>query len=315
LKAYIAKHGGPRAFLQRSVVGEEEEEDEEGPYHSSNSESSDTTNTTLGRNGPVGGGSVLLVAPVQLPPIPPFTYNDKTTRGLLTKLGFDPDDLNKRRWNGWIPMNYFSISGNVMMIRYLVAHGADWRKVDSNGYFPMLAAAAGGHLEIMQLLSHCGGAHEDIRKVINGKSPLFVALDRWHLNFNVVYWLILIGALAPRNDVDVGGIDDATMRRDLRQEASDWSYDHRETVLAWAQTSVANHDNDVQLLFTGMIASSKQTASPLEIFNGNSGILKLIADYGVTGSPQQLRTLRQLIDRLPAFIDDTPFVPRNVPRA
>ena len=124
-------------------------------------------------------------------------------------------------------------------------------------------------------------------------------------------WLIPNGALAPRNDVAGGGIDDMIMRRDLRPYGSDWNYwdhDERETVLAWAQTSVANHDHAVQSLFTGMIASSKRTASPLAILNGNSGILKLIADYGVTGYPQQLRTLRQLIELLPAFIDDTPFV-------
>ena len=48
-------------------------------------------------------------------------------------------------------------------------------------------------------------------------------------------------------------------------------------------------------------------SSPLVIFKGKSGILELIAHY-IAGTPQQLRTLRQLVDRLPALIADVPFV-------
>jgi len=40
---------------------------------------------------------------------------------------------------------------------------------------------------------------------------------------------------------------------------------------------------------------------------GKSGILEVIAHY-VAGTPQQRHTLRQLMDRLPAFIADEPFV-------
>ena len=289
-KTYIAKQGGPRAFLQRSVIG---------------------TSTTLGRNGPVGGGAFLLAAPVQLPPIPPFTYNDKNTRGLLTKLGFDPDNLNKRNEQLWNPICYFSAKGNITMVRYLITRDADCRQTNQYGCFPMYQAACNGHLDVMQLLFHESGTPEDIRKVARGDySPMYIALVRGH--FNVVYWLILIGALAPRNDVDGGGIDDATMRRDLRQdqENDDWSYDHRETVLTWAQTSVANHDNVVKVLLTGMILRSNQTLSPLVVFKGTSGILELIADY-VAGTKHQLRTLRQLIDRLLDFIAEVPFVDRH----
>ena len=41
-------------------------------------------------------------------------------------------------------------------------------------------------------------------------------------------------------------------------------------------------------------------------FNGKYGILELITHY-VAGTQQQLRTLRQLMDRLPALIADVPL--------
>ena len=85
-------------------------------------------------------------------------------------------------------------------------------------------------MEILTLLSQVGGAHEDIRKVIrNGLSPLHVAL--WNGHTEVVHWLILNGALAPRNDVDGGGIDDAIMRKDFWRHTK-WDEDKRLTVLS-----------------------------------------------------------------------------------
>ena len=235
-------------------------------------------------------------------------------RALLEEKGFDLDDVNKRcdiRGFGPVtPMIYFCWKGNVAMCRYLIARGADCRKANRYGSFPLFWAARYGHLEIIKLLSHDGGARDDIQKQTGlGYSPLRIAFVADH--FPVVQWLIRNGALAFR-DGD-GGIDDEIMRRDLSPTLIDgapieWDSDKREPVLAGAREAVTTHDNAVQLLFTRMIASSKQRASPLAIFDGTSGILKVIADYGVTGSPQQLRTLRQLTELLPAFINDTPFV-------
>ena len=162
--------------------------------------------------------------------------------------------------------------------------------------------------------------HEDIRKVNReGWSPLRVALHNGH--FHVVHWLIRNGALAPLGDANDGGIDDAIMRIDLRQEIGDhWQEDKRLTVLAWAQTSVAAYEN-VNVFLTGTLVSAssssvcatrshkrrKVSPSPLVIFNGKSGILELIAHYSAE-TPQQLRTRRQLVNLLPAFIADVPFV-------
>ena len=220
------------------------------------------------------------------------------------------------------------------MVRYLIARGADCRKVDAKGISPLFVAAALGHLEIIKLLYHDGGAHEDIRRVTtDGTSPLRIALAAGH--FHVWEWLILKRALSPRND---GVLDETTLRNDLSptqrmlfgdpsSEPSIVDPNLRFTVLAWAQDAVETHDTIVKVLLTGTIVptslfrrhpnnpyatrSNKRrktsSSSPLVMLKGKAGILELIAHY-VAGTPQQLRPLRQLLMQLPAFITDVPFV-------
>ena len=243
-------------------------------------------------------------------------YN-KTARALLEKKGFDLDDVNKicdiTGYGSVTPMLYFCRWGKIKMCRYLLSRGADCRKRDRHRFFPMFWAAIKGHLEICMWLLHHGGAQEDIRIVTgNGDTPLRAAFDNGH--YHVVYWLILNGALAPlRDDVDGGGIDDAIMRRDLRQQfreegGDEWQDDKRLPILLWAQDAVATYDNVVQLLVTGTIVrSNNEESSLLVTFKGTSGILELIARF-VAGTQQQLRTRRQVLDHLSNFIDDTPFV-------
>ena len=254
---------------------------------------------------------------------------DRTGRALLKKTGFDPENISKvfRVRLSWspTPLMYFIKQGNLKMVRYLITiRSADCRKVDKDGIFPLFSAAAYGHLEIVQFLYHECGAHNDIRKQNTGGnfSPLRIALIRGL--FNIVYWLIRNGALSsPRDDVAGGGIDDMVMRRDLRQ-CIFWKDDIRLPILAWVRDAVATHDN-VKVFLTGTIVSTslfrrhpknpyvtrskkpKVAPSPLVLLKGKSGILELIAHY-VAGTPQQRRTLRQLMDRLPVFIADVPFV-------
>ena len=261
---------------------------------------------------------------------------DRTARALLKRIGFDPDDINKEyRIAGWAatPLIFFSAVGDLQMCRYLFfRRGADCRKTESvHGSFPLYWAAGMGHLQIVQFLYHRGSAHQNITGKPHKKdsSPLRKALHANH--FHVVQWLIRNGALALSNDVD-GVINDATMRNDLRpskhRTRRKWDYDKRLPILAWAQDAIAILDN-VQLFLTGTILSApyfrrhpnnpyatrsnhkrmrvSPTSSPLVMLKGKSGILELIAHF-VAGTPQQLRTLRQLIDRLPAFIADVPFV-------
>lgn len=243
--------------------------------------------------------------------------NDKTARALLTKDGFDSDDVNKKDSEGWTPIQHYCCRGNLKMCRYLFSRGANCRNLNIYGWFPMFAAAANGHLKIVQWLYHVVGAHEDIRRIVtrSGFSPLRIALEGQH--FDVAKWLILIGALAPHDDIDGGGIDDMVMRRDFRQRHI-WRGDTRLPILSWAQDAVTTHDNvshNVTLFLTGTIhrrpkkqmkVSLSSCSSPLMQFNGKYGILELITHY-VAGTQQQLRTLRQLMDRLPALIADVPL--------
>ena len=61
----------------------------------------------------------------------------------------------------------------------------------------------------------------------------------------------------------------------------------------WARDVVTTHDNVVKL--------------PLPLAKGKSDILELIAQY-VAGTPSQIRTLRQLLNHLPALISEESFV-------
>ena len=241
--------------------------------------------------------------------------DDKTARALLKEKGFDPDVAHKKRINGWsvTPIIYFCYHGNFKMVRYLLSRGADCRKADIYGHFPMFAAAINGHLEIIQFLSHECGAQDDIRKVTGlrfGHSPLHVALFNDH--FDVIQWLILNGALSsPDDDVNGGGIDDAILRRDLRQEDDDnWDHDRRLNVLSWARNAVIIY-NDIQLLLKGALvvpSSSSSSSSPLAKFNGASEIFEIVAEYAGCPTAHELRIFRQLIDLLSTFIEEEPFI-------
>ena len=253
-----------------------------------------------------------------------------TLLALLKKKGFDPDEVNKACrvpccGSLWLtPLCHFSAKGNIIMCRYLLSRGADCSKTDRMGRSPMHWAALYSHFEIVQLLYHDAGAHEDIRRLdMFGCSTLFLALHK--VDFEIVYWLIRKQALSTHDDGNGGGIDDAIMRRDLRQSRI-WEDDQRLTVLSWARDVITTHDTVKVLLITGTIVPTslfrrhpnnpyatrsnkrrKTSSSPLVMLKGKAGILELIAHY-VAGTPQELRPLRQLLTQLPAFIADVPFV-------
>ena len=176
---------------------------------------------------------------------------------LLKEKGFDPDDSNKAccvTGGGsplWTPMNYFCCEGNLPMCRYLLSQGADFRKRDRLGLYPMWWAVVRGHLDVIKWLYHDAGAHEDIRNTVV-YSPLCHAL-RYNY-FEMAKWLIRKGALAPQDDVNGGDIDDAIMRRDLRsQEIDHWKHDKRLTVLSWVREAITTQDTVKLLLITGTI--------------------------------------------------------------
>ena len=72
------------------------------------------------------------------------------------------------------------------MCRYLLrSRGADGRKADTEGYFPILLAVIYGHLELLQWLYSDGGAHEDIRR----PSSMFGLRHRNRVKHLSYYWI------------------------------------------------------------------------------------------------------------------------------
>ena len=230
----------------------------------------------------------------------PTTETDNTTaRALLTKQGFNPNDLNKKdNKTGYTPLIYFIINGDVTMVRYLIfIRGADWRETDMTGRFPLYWAAMAGHLEIIKFLCHECGAHEDVRRVCNGgTSPLEEAFYYGH--FRIVPWLILNGALtSPLRRRTSSRIHTYSMRRALLPNRY-WDYDNRLRLVAWAEGAVATHD---QFQLSSFI--------PLVELGGNSDVLEIIAGYCGYRKRRELRIIRKLLHLLLAFIKDVPFVP------
>ena len=215
---------------------------------------------------------------------------DKTARALLTEDGYDPEDLNKvDNMYGYTSLIYYSRTGNVTMVRYLILRDADGQTTDRDGCPPMQWAAANGHVEILKLLSLF--AHEDIVKPTrNGDTPVRIAFLNDH--FEVVYWLLRNGALAPtptRFDWDGGRIHDLTMRTDLLPTYGTHGKggdDKRRTVLSWARKTVATKES-AKVYFTTEATVFSRTLELLE---------------------QTLQTLRPLIRLLSAFIAEVPFV-------
>ena len=256
-------------------------------------------------------------------------------QALLTKIGFDPDHINKKcrvkgRYGYWTvtPMCHFSWEGNFNMCRYLISRGADCRKEGPGGSSPMHMAAANGHLKIVQFLYHDGGAQDDIRRVnCYGNSPLRIALHNGHVD--VWKWLILNEVLSARNYYGV--IDDTLIRNNLCPTRYSWQDDERLNVLSWAQDAVSTHDN-FKVFLTGTIISSaafrrhpnneyaarstrmkcSPSSSRLIMLKGKSDILQLIAVYVGLPTAKNVRIFRQLMVLLPAFIEDTPFETNDV---
>jgi len=141
--------------------------------------------------------------------------------------------------------------------------------------------------------------------------------------------LILNGALC--KDDDSESIDDIIMRRNLKvrkyREYDDIHNGFYHAVrrldpecpmlLSWAQEAVQKHNNF--MVFLGgtlapqnlpVAASNPETvsdelsSSPLWILGGKPGVAELIADYDGIKRGRDLLTLRQLLERLTALIQN-----------
>ena len=158
------------------------------------------------------------------------------------------------------------------MCRYLLSKGVATTggepegrgDVDGNQYtdeywFPMLAAARGGHLEVCKWLDEFG-AHEDLGSINEyGQSPLMWVCRRDskanhsvpHINasgyFEVGKWLILKGAVS---DEESGHVIRRLLRRDFepRADLHPVDADPRPAYLNWADGVLADHEGFVTFL-------------------------------------------------------------------
>lgn len=231
-------------------------------------------------------------------------------------------DLNKgiddeqRNIVGWwcsvevTPMIFFSDKGDVGMVLLLLLLGASGTKLAGyNSWFPMYAAARGGHLQVLQLLYECGGdAKYDINKEnCNGTTPLGESIYSDEIETSC--WVVLNG----------GG-------QNLSERAIDRLRDYcrvyeagRELML-WVEGNIQFHDTFVQIILCGTIilrtpssasasafvsASCCNTASKtrkeqeqerdqsLPLLNGQPGVMELIGDYTGLRKGKDLRMLQE----------------------
>lgn len=261
---------------------------------------------------------------------------------MITELDEEMDIPQELCWFVVTPMIYFCYVGNLTMCRYLLSRGADCTKPSTcQVWFPLYAAALGGKLDVCRWLVRYGGlTNKDIRKQnSDGFTPLCSTIINppGDNEIEIAMWLIRHGALfrddTDEGDRDDGELDDTTMRDDLLPNISycnQWTKgDERLKLLSAAQDALTRNER-VQLFLKGTLLKCRPSSSnhryetrssvkrrqlesslssPLVIFNGQSDILELIGEYAENPmlTPKDVRTLHQFVDRLSAFIDDTPF--------
>jgi hypothetical protein len=129
-------------------------------------------------------------------------YDDADAAALLTRDGFDPQDVRGtiRRASEWwddsevefTPMLFYSRFGDLGMCRWLYSNGAseDVRRSNEDGT-PMLHACHGGHLRICEWLFTVGAVADVSLPGSNGAPPMFLACAGGHLP--VCRWLHEVG--------------------------------------------------------------------------------------------------------------------------
>ena len=282
--------------------------------------------------------------------------NYVTARTLLTDIGFDSDNINKqcmckRFYPGGsqgsitTPLIYFCHYGNINMCHYLLSRGADVTESTQDGrFFPLMAAARGGHFNVCKLLFDADGATdaEFARQTIDKDSPLCNALHFYRIStrtigLDIALWILLNDSnLYHTNTVRM---NELSLRTRIHPSTPvNYHGDTRPKLLAWARIALRNHEH-VKLFLKGTLVppswsssslrqnidtiyetrstkrrkqlevSSSSSISPLLMFTGKSGILKLIGDFAGNPIPKDVRSLRQFVTIVSDFIEDTPWDP------
>ena len=86
----------------------------------------------------------------------------------------EADDSDEEVSSAWNPLSIAAENGHTLVVRYLLAAGAETNKADCEGWTPLHSAALRGHLEVVRLLLD-GGADKD-KPDDEGTTPLHAAV-------------------------------------------------------------------------------------------------------------------------------------------
>ena len=303
----------------------DDSDDDDGPLHGGGSGDGDgEAEATV---VPLGGGP---------------TYNEATARRILEEAvlvpadyaargagdgeavaGFDPSDaaldgtyvVDNDAYSGnyfsrWpiTPLTYFAHIGDAKMCRYLLSRGASATKGSDSDwdYFPMMAAARGGHLDICRLL-YANGAQNDVRRT-NGHGWTSFARAVMEKRDETVRWLVLRGALCVDDiseevdeDCVIGAFQNLRNRGKSKTIVSVCN-----RLVEWAEEVTGAHSSLVAFLLGALppAPNTDRGRCLLQVLGGVPGVRKDIGDFvglEVTKG-KRLRILRQVVDVLPALL-------------
>ena len=258
-------------------------------------------------------------------------------RGDIT--GFDPEEMGQKKYawcsDGVItPMGYFAGKGDLPMMRWLYANGADTRDEDVEHWFPIYAASLSGQLDACKWLFDHGADNDVKRRTSNDVSPLCVTFDKsyWRV---MSRWLILMGALCKdgSSDLDLGLVkkdlnrcEGCVTERHLLLEWAIGRHQTRQAFLVFLMGTISPHysplslhkllaekleseeatdrildalpSNQHQQLWDDLLVA-KQRSCPLRSLSGSLGVFETIGNYVGIVQGREARIIRQLTEILP----------------
>ena len=263
--------------------------------------------------------------------------------GRFTITGFDPEGFCQKRRIYWnhsslvTPMGYFAQQGDLPMMRWLYANGADTRDEDVDFWFPMYGAAIRGHPKVCKWLYGHGADNNVRRRTSSHTSPLSVTFDKYYRR-DLSRWLILNGALCKddgSSDLDLGlvkkDLNDGEECIEERQMLLEWANEHQQDREAFFVFLMGTHSYRYRehspsalrkLLLTrllseratdqileslpsnqhkqlwGNIVGEMHRLCPANRLVGASGVLEMIADYVGIVRGREARIIRQLTEIL-----------------
>ena len=228
-------------------------------------------------------------------------------------IGFDPSDAALDNSYGvWhediqlTPLAYFAAKGDAKMCSYLISRGASTTKCSEQErpFYPMYAAAEGGHLDVCKLLYN-NGAKNDVRRDDGyGWNPFHVAVRNDH--DEVVRWLVLHGALCV--DATSEHIEEDRVYPDFTSRASISQISRTcDELIQWGKEVTQTHSAVVTFLGGTLPRASSADArqcSFLKCLSGHPGVRRHIFDYvGLEVTKRKhLRILRNVVEVLPSYI-------------